>query len=68
MSNRVERTKMGDVLVLLNRAGYWGLLLLDDVIFRPGPNGYEPVAALRYVIATDRTASLTIEDLPGSTE
>jgi hypothetical protein len=64
MSNRVESTTPGDVLVMMNQRGYWALLMLDDVIFRPGPNGYEPVAMLRYVIATDRTASLTLEDLP----
>ncbi|MGX1770152.1 toll/interleukin-1 receptor domain-containing protein [Dietzia sp. NPDC055343] len=64
MSNRVETTKPGDVLVMMNQMGYWALLMLDDVIFRHGPNGYEPVALVRFVIATDRTASLTLEDLP----
>ena len=68
MSNRTEHTTPGDVLVMLNRSGYWALLILDDVLFRPGPNGYEPVAVMRYVIATDRTASLTLEDLPPSAE
>lgn len=66
MSNRVEQTVPGDVLVMMNTGGYWALLMLDDVIFRLGPNGYEPVAAMRYVIATDRTASLTLDDLPPS--
>lgn len=66
MSNRIEHTTPGDALVMLNRSGYWALLMLDDVVFRPGPNGYEPVAVVRYVIATDRTASLTIDDLPPS--
>lgn len=64
MSNRVEQTMPGDVLVMMNRKGYWALLLLDDVVFRPGPNGHEPIAVVRYVIATDRTASLTLDDLP----
>lgn len=68
MSNRVERTVPGDVLVMMNQRGYWALLMLDDVSFRPGPNGYEPVAAVRYVIATDRSASLTLDDLPLSLE
>lgn len=64
ISNRVEYTKPGDVMVMLNWAGYWALLMLDDVVFRPGPNGYEAVALMRYVIATDRTADLTLENLP----
>ncbi|WP_159081550.1 toll/interleukin-1 receptor domain-containing protein [Nocardioides sediminis] len=64
MSNRAERTTPGDVLVMMNRSGYWALLILDDVIFRPALNGYEPVAVVRYVIATDRTAALTLDDLP----
>jgi hypothetical protein len=64
MSNRVERTTPGDALVMMNRSGYWALLMLDDVNFRQGLNGYEPVAVMRYVIATDRTASLTLEELP----
>ena len=64
MSNRVEQTTPGDVLVMLNRRGYWALLLIDDVIFRPGPNGHEPIALVRYAIDTDRTASLGLSDLP----
>lgn len=64
MSNRVELTKPGDALVMLNRRGYWALLLLDDLIFQPGPNGYEPVAHIRFTIATDKTANLTLENLP----
>lgn len=64
MSNRVEETKPGDVLVMLNRNGYWSLLLLDDVVFRSGPNGYEAIALVRYAIATDRTPSLTLDSLP----
>lgn len=64
MSNRVETTIPGDVVVMVNREGYWALLLLDDVDFRPGANGYEAVAQLRYVIAADRTATLTPDDLP----
>lgn len=64
MSNRAEHTAPGDVLVMLNRRGYWALLILDDVAFRTGLNGYEPVAVMRYVIGSDRSASLTLEDLP----
>ncbi|MBF4602268.1 toll/interleukin-1 receptor domain-containing protein [Frigoribacterium sp. VKM Ac-1396] len=64
MSNRVETTAPGDVLVMVNRDGYWALLMLDDVVFRTGSNGYEAVAQLRYVIATDRTAELTLSNLP----
>ena len=64
MSNRVESTDVGDVLVMLNHGGYWALLALDDVVFPVGPNGYEPVAVVRYVIATDRTSSLTFYDIP----
>lgn len=68
MSNRVEETNPGDVLVMMNRRGYWALIILDDVVFRPGFNGFEPVALMRYVIATDRTASLTLDDLSPLTE
>ena len=68
MSNRAEQTTPGDVLVMLNRKGYWAMLMLDDVVFRPGPNGHEPIAVLRYVIAMDRTASLTLDDLPSPAE
>lgn len=64
MSNRVEETEPGDALVMLNRNGYWSLLMLDDVVFRSGPNGYEAIALVRYAIATDRTASLTLDSLP----
>lgn len=64
LSNRVEVTNPGDVLVMMNRKGYWALLLLDDVVFHLGPNGYEPVSVMRYVIATDRTSSLTLDELP----
>lgn len=64
MSNRVEVTTPSDVLVMLNREGYWALLMHDDVVFRPGFNGFEAVAQLRYVIAADRTATLTPDDLP----
>lgn len=67
LSNRIEWTEPGDVLVMMNRNGYWALLFLDDVLFHVGPNGYEPVAVLRYVIATDRTASLTLDELPSLT-
>ena len=68
MSNRVETTTPGDVLVMVNRNGYWALLILDDVVFRPGFNGYEAVAQLRYVIAADRTADLTPSNLPPRVE
>lgn len=64
MSNRTEETAPGDVLVMMNQSGYWALLMLDDVTFRPGPNGFEEVAVMRYVIATDRTTQLTPDDLP----
>ena len=66
MSNRTEVTEPGDALVMLNRSGYWSLLMLDDVVFRLSPNGYEAVALVRYVIATDRTASLSLDSLPPS--
>lgn len=66
MSNRVERTTPQDVLVMMNRQGYWAMLLLDDVVFRPGLNGYEPIALMRYVIATDRSASLRMSDFPSN--
>ena len=66
MSNRTEHTGPGDALVMLNRSGYWALLLLDDVAFRRGPNGYEVFAVIRFVIATDRSASLTLDDLPAT--
>jgi len=68
MSNRVEITTPGDVLVMVNREGYWALLMHDDVVFRPGFNGFEAVAELRYVIAADRTAILTPDDLPPRAE
>lgn len=68
MSNRVEETKPGDALVMLNQKGYWSLLLLDDVAFRSGPNGYEAIALMRYAIATDRTDSLTLGSLPPTGE
>ena len=64
MSNRMESTEPGDVLVIMNRKGYWALLMLDDVEFLPGPNGLEPIALMRYVIATDRSDALTLADLP----
>lgn len=64
MSNRTESTKPGDVLVMLNHHGYWGLIIHDDLVFRKGFNGYEPIALMRYVIGTDRTAELTLDDLP----
>lgn len=64
MSNRIEETACGDVAVMLNRHGYWALLILDDVEFKQGLNGFEPIACLRYAIATDRTAKLTLESLP----
>lgn len=67
MSNRVEGTVPGDAMVMMNRCGYWALLMLDNVVFRRGLNGYEPIAVLRFVIATDRTASLTLADLLRST-
>lgn len=68
MSNKVEGTVPGDAVVMVNREGYWALLMLDDVVFRSGLNGYEAVAQLRYVIATDRTAVLTPSDLPPRVE
>lgn len=64
MSNRVEVTEPGDVLVMLNRNGYWALLAHDETQFRPGPNGFEAIALMRYAIATDRTASITLDSLP----
>ncbi|RKQ89416.1 TIR domain-containing protein [Mycolicibacterium mucogenicum 261Sha1.1M5] len=64
MSNRVERAEPGDTLVMLNRNGYWSLLLLDGVIFRSCTNGYETIAQVRYAIAMDRSASLTLDSLP----
>lgn len=64
MSNRTAETSPGDMLVMMNRKGYWALLIVDDVVFRPSPNGHEPIAEVRYAIATDRTASLTPDDLP----
>lgn len=64
MSNRIEETQPGDALVMLNRNGYWSILLLDDVVFRSGPNGYEAIALMRYAIATDRTPSVTLDSLP----
>lgn len=64
MSNRMESTEPGDVLVIMNREGYWALLMLDDVEFLPGPNGLEPIALMRYVIATDRSDALSLADLP----
>ncbi len=64
MSNRAESTSPGDMLVMMNHNGYWALLVLDDIVFRPSPNGHEPIAEVRYVIATDRTASLTPDHLP----
>ena len=67
MSNRIEETAPGDALVMINRAGYWAVLMLDDVTFRSGPNGYEAVAVMRYAIATDRSAALTLGDLPSPT-
>lgn len=64
ISNRVEVTAPGDVLVMLNKNGYWAILILDDVIFRPGPNSYEAIGRMRFAIATDRTSNLTLESLP----
>lgn len=64
MSNRIEEATCGDMAVMLNHHGYWALLLLDDVEFKQGPNGFEPIACLRYAIATDRTAELSLESLP----
>lgn len=64
MSNRVEVTEPGDVLVMLNRNGYWALLAHDDTQFRSGPNGFEAIALMRYAIATDRSASITLDSLP----
>lgn len=64
MSNRVEVTSPGDALVALNRNGYWMLLLHQDVTFREGPNGFEAIAVLCWAIATDRSAALTLADLP----
>ncbi|WP_406019569.1 hypothetical protein [Kocuria rhizophila] len=64
MSNRVGSTEPGDALVMVNREGYWSLLMLDYVDFPYGPNGREPVALMRYVIATDRSDTLTLKDLP----
>lgn len=67
MSNRVESTVPGDAMVMMNRSGYWALLMLDNVVFRRGLNGYKPIAVLRFVIAKARTASLTLADLSRST-
>lgn len=64
MSNRVEEAACGDMAVMLNHHGYWAFLLLDDVEFEQGPNGFEPIACLRYAIATGRTAGLSLESLP----
>lgn len=66
LSNRTEHTAPGDAVIMLNKRGYWALLILDDVQFRPGPNGYEALAVVRYAVATDRTATLTLDDLPPS--
>ena len=60
MSNRVENTVPGDALVMMNRSGYWALLMLDDVVFRRGLNGYEPIAVLRFVIGPFRNQSALI--------
>ncbi|WP_183085823.1 toll/interleukin-1 receptor domain-containing protein [Kocuria marina] len=64
MSNRVEEAACGDVAIMLNHHGYWALLILDEVEFEQGLNGFDPIACLRYAIATDRTAELTLESLP----
>ena len=64
MSNRTESTNPGDVLFMLNHHGYWGLIIHDDLVLRDAFNGYEPIALMRYVIGTDRTAELTLGDLP----
>lgn len=64
MSNRTEKTRPGDALVMLNKNGYWALLLLEDVTFRPGANDHEAIALVRYAIASDRSASLTLDSLP----
>lgn len=68
MSNRIENTEPGDVLVMLNQAGYWALLMLDELTFQSGPNGYEPVAHMRFAIATNRTSELTLKNLPPLTK
>ena len=64
MSNRIENTNPGDVLIMVNRSGYWALLILDDLTFQSGSNGHEPVALMRFVISTNRTSKLTLESLP----
>lgn len=64
LSNRIERTKPGDAIVMLNEHGYWGLLMHDDLIFEDGPNGFEPIAVMRFKIARDRSSRLSPEHLP----
>lgn len=64
MSNRIEETNPGDAIVMVNEAGYWALLIVDELLFRPAMNGHEPVAVVRFVIATDRSADISLEDLP----
>lgn len=67
LSNRIEVTEPGDAIVMLNHSGYWALLLLDDLQFQQGFNTYEPIAKVRFTIATDRTAQLSLENLPAFT-
>lgn len=64
LSNRIESTKPGDAIVMLNEHGYWGLLMHDDLTFADGPNGFEPIAVMRFKIARDRSSGLSPEDLP----
>lgn len=68
MSNRVETTNPGDALIMMNRAGYWALLILDELTFHSGLNGYEPVALMRFAVATNRTSELTMDSLPPLTK
>lgn len=64
MSNDSETSRPGDIIVMMNHKGYWALLILDEVVFRASSRGEQPFALLRFVIASDRTASLTPDDLP----
>lgn len=64
MSNRVVTTNVGDLVVMLNHRGYWALMIVDEIYFHPGFNGYDPIIVLRYVIATDRSPHLDMSDLP----
>ncbi|WP_291479292.1 toll/interleukin-1 receptor domain-containing protein [Corynebacterium sp.] len=64
MSNDSEISHPGDIIVMMNHQGYWALLILDEVVFRDSTRCDQPIALLRFVIASDRTASLNPDDLP----